>query len=33
MYRNALVTAGIKDAKIVVAALFQVSGTAALTEL
>ncbi len=31
MYRNALVTAGIKDAKIVVAAPFQVSGTAALT--
>ena len=31
MYRNAIVTAGIKDAKIVVAAPFQVSGTAALT--
>lgn len=31
MYRNAAVTAGIKDAKIVVAAPFEVSGTAALT--
>lgn len=31
MYRNAAVTAGIKDAKIIVAAPFQVSGTAALT--
>ena len=31
MYRNAIVTAGIKDAKIVVAAPFEVSGTAALT--
>mgnify|MGYP000957593326 CR=1 FL=1 len=31
MYRNAIVTAGIKDAKIVVAAPFKVSGTAALT--
>lgn len=31
MYRNALVTAGIKDAKIKVSSPFQVSGTAALT--
>lgn len=31
MYRNAIVTAGIKDAKIIVAAPFEVSGTAALT--
>ena len=31
MYRNALATAGISDAKIVVAAPFEVSGTAALT--
>ncbi|MTI69874.1 MAG: DUF1002 domain-containing protein [Firmicutes bacterium] len=31
MYKNALVTAGIKDAKIKVAAPFEVSGTAALT--
>ena len=31
MYKNALVTAGITDAKIVVAAPFEVSGTAALT--
>ncbi len=31
MYKNALVTAGISDAKIVVAAPFEVSGTAALT--
>lgn len=31
MYRNALITAGIKDAKIIVASPFQVSGTAALT--
>jgi uncharacterized protein YpuA (DUF1002 family) len=30
MYKNALVTAGVKDAKIVVAAPFEVSGTAAL---
>ena len=31
MYKNALVTAGVKDAKIIVAAPFEVSGTAALT--
>lgn len=31
MYKNALITAGVKDAKIVVAAPFEVSGTAALT--
>ena len=31
MYQNALVTAGITDAKIIVAAPFEVSGTAALT--
>ena len=31
MYKNALVTAGVKDAKIKVAAPFKVSGTAALT--
>ncbi len=31
MYRNALVTGGVTDAKIVVAAPFEVSGTAALT--
>lgn len=31
MYANAMVTAGIKDAKVVVAAPFDVSGTAALT--
>ncbi len=31
MYKNALVTAGVTDAKIVVAAPFEVSGTAALT--
>lgn len=31
MYKNALVTAGVMDAKIVVAAPFEVSGTAALT--
>ncbi|MBR0209035.1 MAG: DUF1002 domain-containing protein [Oscillospiraceae bacterium] len=31
MYKNALVTAGITDAKIIVAAPFEVSGTAALT--
>lgn len=31
MYKNALATAGVKDAKIVVAAPFEVSGTAALT--
>ena len=31
MYKNALVTAGVRDAKIVVAAPFEVSGTAALT--
>ncbi|MDD3840724.1 MAG: DUF1002 domain-containing protein [Clostridia bacterium] len=31
MYRNALVTAGVKDAKVVVAAPFNVSGTTALT--
>lgn len=31
MYRNAVITAGIKDAKIMVASPFQVSGTAALT--
>lgn len=31
MYENALVTAGVKDARIVVAAPFPVSGTAALT--
>jgi len=31
MYKNALATAGVKDAKIIVAAPFEVSGTAALT--
>ena len=31
MYKNALVTAGVTDAKIIVAAPFEVSGTAALT--
>lgn len=31
MYRNALITAGIKDAKIMVSSPIQVSGTAALT--
>lgn len=31
MYANAMVTAGVEDAKVVVAAPFQVSGTAALT--
>ena len=31
MYRNALVTAGIEDAKVKVSSPFQVSGTAALT--
>ena len=31
MYQNALITAGVKDAKIIVAAPFEVSGTAALT--
>ena len=31
MYKNALITAGVTDAKIVVAAPFEVSGTAALT--
>lgn len=31
MYQNALVTAGVKDAKIIAAAPFKVSGTAALT--
>lgn len=31
IYRNALLTVGIKDAKIVIAAPFSVSGTAALT--
>ena len=31
MYRNALITAGIKDAKIIVSSPFEVSGTAALT--
>jgi uncharacterized protein YpuA (DUF1002 family) len=31
MYQNALITAGVKDAKIVVASPFEVSGTAALT--
>lgn len=31
MYMNAMVTAGITDAKVIVAAPFQVSGTAALT--
>lgn len=31
MYENALVTAGLKDAKIIAAAPFKVSGTAALT--
>lgn len=31
MYRNALVTAGIKDAKVIVACPINVSGTAALT--
>lgn len=31
MYRNALITAGIKDAKILVSSPVQVSGTAALT--
>lgn len=31
MYQNALVTAGVKDAQIIVAAPFEVSGTAALT--
>lgn len=31
MYENALVTAGVKDAKIIAAAPFKVSGTAALT--
>lgn len=31
MYQNALVTAGVSDAKIIVAAPFEVSGTAALT--
>jgi uncharacterized protein YpuA (DUF1002 family) len=33
MYLNALITAGVKDAKIKVVAPFQVSGTAALTGL
>ena len=31
MYQNALITAGVKDAKIIVASPFEVSGTAALT--
>lgn len=31
MYRNALVTAGVKDAKVIAAAPFSVSGTGALT--
>ena len=31
MYKNALATAGVRDAKIIVAAPFEVSGTAALT--
>lgn len=31
MYRNALITAGVKDAKIMVSSPIQVSGTAALT--
>ena len=31
MYKNALATAGVQDAKIIVAAPFEVSGTAALT--
>ncbi|HBT49616.1 MAG TPA: DUF1002 domain-containing protein [Caldanaerobacter subterraneus] len=31
MYANAMITAGIKDARVVVAAPFKVSGTAALT--
>ncbi|HEX3032419.1 MAG TPA: DUF1002 domain-containing protein [Bacillota bacterium] len=31
MYSNALVTAGVKDARVIAAAPFQVSGTAALT--
>ena len=31
MYRNALVTAGVKDAKVIAAAPFAVSGTGALT--
>lgn len=31
MYKNALITAGVTDAKIIVAAPFEVSGTAALT--
>ena len=33
MYLNALMTAGVKDAKVVVTAPFEVSGTAALTGL
>ncbi|MGQ3339185.1 DUF1002 domain-containing protein, partial [Staphylococcus aureus] len=31
MYTNALITAGVKDAKIYITAPFEVSGTAALT--
>ena len=31
MYANALVTAGVKDARVIAAAPFKVSGTAALT--
>lgn len=33
MYLNALMTAGVKDAKVYVTAPFEVSGTAALTGL
>ena len=33
MYRNALITAGVEDAKIIVASPDKVSGTAALTGL